>query len=182
MMRALNFGSAGLSRVRSDGAPAPVNELLPQPSRIIAHWDASDTATLPVVANGTSIASWSDKVSGYQFAQATSANQPKYVANAQGGKAGVSGDGTQFMTLPVGNAPLLQSAIASGRYTVIAVYKDVVTRPRGEHRVFRQLDGRHLRAVAPRQWHAGLVVPQQSGDHAPRLQLYGVHRDLVGGR
>lgn len=107
--------------ISSGGGGAPA---LPQASFIAARFSAD---AIPVVADNTALASWTDTTSNaYVASQATGANQPKYRTNCIGtNKPGVQFSGTTFMD---GLMPGLKTVVDGRNYSVYILVSNVAVR------------------------------------------------------
>lgn len=101
-----------LAAILAGGVSVPT---LPQVGNIAARFSA---AAIPAQANNTSLASWTDSVSGISMTQATGASQPKYVTGGTGGKPAVRFNGTAWLSASM---PALKTLIDAGTYSVFIV-------------------------------------------------------------
>lgn len=79
----------------------PVSTGLPDVPDLHAHWDAGSLG----LADGARVSSWLDEVASRDAAQATSGNQPLYVANAINGRPGLYFDASRVDRLSATIAP-----------------------------------------------------------------------------
>lgn len=115
----LDIGSAAIATLQSDVAGLAMAGALPSVPNLHAHWDAGSLG----LADGARVSSWLDEVAGRNAAQATSGNQPLYVANAINGRPGVLFDTTRPDYLQVTIAP----GTAAATIIVVMTAKDVAS-------------------------------------------------------
>jgi len=97
---------------------------LPAQANLIGHWDTTDLA---VVADGTAVTSWTDRVNAQVLTNGTAA--PTYKNNAVGTKPSLSFNGTtQYLT---GAASQVMTAVAAKNVTIMVVITNAQTSTSG---------------------------------------------------
>lgn len=104
------------------GGGTPANNP-PAYANLAAWWNPQ---SIPIQADNTALASWTDSIGGLVMAQATGANQPLYRVDSGGGVPGLDFTGNQFLSAASTGTPL-KTKLDTLNYTIMVVLQNVTT-------------------------------------------------------